>query len=305
MTDAQPVRLGVAYPQAAIGSSPDTLRAFATAIEEEPFDHLALYDHVLGADRETWPDLVGPWRADDEFHDVFVMLGFLAAVTTSIELSTQVLVLPQRQTAVAARQIASAAQLSGDRLRLGIGVGWNPVEYGALGVDFSTRGRRLDEQLDVLTRLLSGEVVHYRGRWHELDHVALNPVPAEAVRLWFGGATQEAFDRVATHGHGWITLYDRPGERTQRRLDRLRQAVERVGRDPRQVGVDVWLSIGDTDHDAWRREVEGWRAHDVTHLTLNTAFEALHHRPIRSREVAAHIDAAQTFRDVVADLLKP
>jgi probable F420-dependent oxidoreductase len=297
------VALGVAYPQSAIGGAPGVLRAFAEAVEGEGFAHLALYDHILGADRAAWPDLVGPWRAEHEFHDVFVALGFVAAVTTSIELSIQVLVLPQRQVAAAARQAASVAQLSRDRLRLGIGVGWNPVEYQALGVDFQRRGELLDEQLPLFTRLLTGEVVTHEGRWHTMDHVAMNPVPSAPIPLWFGGSVPQTFDRVARHGRGWITLYDRPGDSVARRLDKLRARVASVGRDPATVGLDVWLSMDGSRPADWRREVAGWILHGVTHLTLNTGFEALHHRPIASSSPDAHLDAARRFRDAVGDLL--
>jgi probable F420-dependent oxidoreductase len=297
------VRLGVAFPQAAIGGDPEVVARFARAVEADGFGHLALYDHLLGADRSHWPDLVGPWRADDEFHDVFVLLGYLAAATTTIELSPQVLVLPQRQAGAVARQAATAAQLSRDRLRLGIGVGWNPVEFEALGASFQQRGQVVDEQLEVVSRLLTGEVVTFQGRWHTLDHVALNPVPGRRIPLWFGGGSTPAFERVARHGDGWITLYDRPGADVERRLERLRGCVARVGRDPAAIGVDAWVSMGGTTPSEWRREVEGWLARGVTHLTLNTAFEALHHLPIRSRELEAHLDAVLGFHDTVSDLL--
>jgi probable F420-dependent oxidoreductase len=296
-------RLGVAYPQAAIGGAPATLGGFARVVEEHGFSHLALYDHLLGADRSWWPDLVGPWRADDEFHDAFVMLGYLGAVTSTIELSTQVLVLPQRQAGAVARQAASAAQLSGDRLRLGVGVGWNTPEFQALGADFGLRGRLIDEQLEVVTRLLTGEVVTFEGRWHTLDHVAINPVPQGPVPIWVGGTVTQAFERVARYGDGWITLYDRPGEVLDRRLARLRACVEAKGRDPDTIGVDAWLSMGCTQPTDWRREVEGWLQRGVTHLTLNTGFEALHHHPIGSTNAEAHIDAARSFYDTVKDLL--
>jgi probable F420-dependent oxidoreductase len=297
------VRLGVAYPQTAIGGAPDVLAAFAQAVEADGFDHIALYDHLLGADRSIWPDLVGPWRADDEFHDVFVLLGFLAAATSTIELSPQVLVLPQRQAGAVARQAASAAQLSDNRLRLGLGVGWNPVEFQALGADFGVRGRFIDEQLEVMTRLLTGDVVTFTGRWHTLDHVAVNPVPDRPVPLWFGGTVTQAFERVAAYGEGWITLYDRPGSVVERRLRRLHACAERRGRDPDTIGLDAWLSMGGTTPADWRVEVEGWLNHGVTHLTLNTAFKALHHEPIASTELDAHLDAARAFHDAVKDLL--
>jgi len=297
------MHLGVAYPQVAIGGDPATVSAFAAGVETASFHHLALYDHVLGADRTTWPDLTGPWRAEHEFHDVFALLGYLAATTTSVELTTQVLVLPQRQAPVVARQAATVAQLSDHRFRLGVGVGWNPVEFQALGVEFTNRGRRIDEQLEVIRQLLTGEVVVFEGQWHELDHVALNPVPAKPVPLWIGGSGNAAFARVAAHGDGWVTLYDRPGEHTARRIGRLRDRVARHGRDPASIGVDVWVSMGDSTPSDWRREVEGWRDHGVTHLTLNTAFDVLHHRPIAGATTDAHLDAACRYRDAVADLL--
>jgi probable F420-dependent oxidoreductase len=297
------VRLGVAYPQALIGGAPSALERYAREVEAHGYTHLVLYDHLLGADRSAWPDLVGPWRADDEFHDVFVMLGFLGAVTSTIELSTQVLVLPQRQAGAVARQAASAAQLSGNRLRLGVGVGWNPVEFQALGADFTTRGRLVDEQLEVITRLLTGEVVTFQGRWHTLDHVAVNPVPERLVPIWVGGTVRQTFERVANYGDGWITLYDRPGDVFDRRVARLRAAVEAAGRDPEAVGVDVWVSMGGTGPSEWRREVEGWAERGVTHLTLNTGFRSLHHQPIDSREIEGHLDAVQRYYDTVKDLL--
>ena len=297
------IRLGVAYPQAAIGGAPETLAAFASSVEKHGFSHIALYDHLLGADRKTWPDLVGPWRSDDEFHDVFVMLGYLAAVTSDIELSTQVLVLPQRQAGAVARQAASAAQLSGDRLRMGIGVGWNPVEFQALGADFGLRGRFIDEQLQVITRLLTGDVITFNGRWHTLDHVAINPLPRAPVPLWFGGTVTQAFERVALYGQGWITLYDRPGDILDRRLSRLRACAEAKGRDPGTIGVDAWVSMGRSGPSEWRREIEGWRKYGVTHLTLNTGFRALHHHPIEGKGLDAHVDAALSYFDAVKDII--
>ncbi|MBV9660908.1 MAG: TIGR03619 family F420-dependent LLM class oxidoreductase [Acidimicrobiales bacterium] len=297
------VRLGVAYPQSALGGSPEALRSFACAVEDAGFTHLALYDHILGADRQAWPDLTGPWRAEHEFHDAFVALAFVAASTSAIELTVQVLVMPQRQIAATARQAASVAQLSNGRMRLGIGAGWNPVEYQALGVDFHDRGEVLDEQLPIFQRLLTGEIVSSKGRWHTLDHVALNPVPAQPIPLWFGGTVSKTFQRVADFGQGWITLYDRPGETVARRLKRLHGRAAAAGRDPEGLGLDVWLSMGGTGPSQWRQEVEGWLAHGVTHLTLNTGFEALHHHPIEGTSIEAHLDAVRTFRDTVGDLL--
>ncbi|MBV9659841.1 MAG: LLM class F420-dependent oxidoreductase [Acidimicrobiales bacterium] len=297
------VRLGVAFPQTLIGGTPSALESFARQVEARGFSHLVLYDHLLGADRSAWPDLVGPWRADDEFHDVFVMLGFLAAMTSTIELSTQVLVLPQRQAGAVARQAASAAQLSGNRLRLGVGVGWNPVEFQALGANFTIRGRFIDEQLEVVSRLLTGEIVTFQGRWHTLDRVAINPVPHLPIPIWVGGTVTETFERVARYGDGWITLYDRPGDVFDRRRARLGASLEAVGRDPGTIGVDAWVSMGGGRPSDWRREVEGWVARGVTHLTLNTGFRSLHHQPIDSHEANGHIDAALTYFDTVKDLL--
>jgi alkanesulfonate monooxygenase SsuD/methylene tetrahydromethanopterin reductase-like flavin-dependent oxidoreductase (luciferase family) len=239
------LRLGIAYPQASMGGSPAALSAFARGVEDAAFAHIALYDQVLGADRAVWPDLMGPWRADHEFNDVFVALGFLAAATSTIELSPQVVILPQRQAAVVARQAASVAQLSGNRLRMGIGVG------EPRGVPSARRRRRAARSHRRRAaggngRPVLGKVMEFNGRWHALDHVALNPIPDAPIPLWFGGIVTQTFDRIARHGQGWIALYDRPGEGTDRRLRRLRLATERLGRDAQSVGVDAWVSMGGT-----------------------------------------------------------
>ena len=199
------MRIGAVYPQTELGGDPEAVRRIGLAAEELGYDHLLAYDHVLGAthaDRE--PALTGPYTEADPFHDPLVMFAYLAGITTRIEFVTGVLILPQRQVALVARQCADLDLLSGGRLRLGVGTGWNYVEYDSLGTDFASRGPRFDEQLDVLRRFWTEDVVTYRGRFHQVDRAALHPRPDHHIPIWFGGFSEPAFRRAARLGDGFI-----------------------------------------------------------------------------------------------------
>lgn len=208
--DATPPKLGVAYPQNELGGDPVALHRFGVAVEELGYDHLLMYDHVVGAvhgvDREP-PLPERSYHEKDPFHDPLVAFAYLAAVTQRIELVTGVLVLPQRQTALVARQAADVCLLSGGRLRLGVGLGYNHVEYHALGEDFSTRGRRMAEQIPHLRRLWTGEPVTFTGDFDQIDRAAVYPPPHEQIPIWYGGATESAFRRAAELADGFIFGY--------------------------------------------------------------------------------------------------
>jgi probable F420-dependent oxidoreductase len=197
--------IGVVYPQNELRGDPDAVRRVGKAVEDMGFDHLLAYDHVLGAEhsRRT-PALTGPYTEHDPFHDPFVMFAYLAGITERIGFATGVLILPQRQTALVARQAADVDLLSGGRLRLGVGVGWNPVEYDALGEDFHTRGARQEEQITLLRRLFTEPVVDFSGRFDRIDRAALIPKPARSIPIWLGGASGMAFDRGARLADGFI-----------------------------------------------------------------------------------------------------
>ncbi len=198
------MKIGVIYPQNELGGDPAAVRRIGIATEQLGFDHLLAYDHVLGATHDREPKLNGPYTEKHPFHDLFVMFGYLAALTGRIELITGVLILPQRQTALVARQAADVALLSDNRLKLGVGIGWNYVEYDALGEDFSTRGKRLEEQVDLLRRLWSEPLVTFEGRFDRIDRAALNPRPKQPIPIWVGGFADVALRRGAAIADGFI-----------------------------------------------------------------------------------------------------
>lgn len=203
-------RIGVAYPQNELGGDPTAMRAFARAVEDLGFDHLLMYDHVVGAEPGVSRAVKMPERAythKDPFHDPLVALAHLAAITERIELVTGVLVLPQRQTVLVARQAADVALLSGGRLRLGVGLGYNPVEYHAMGQKFSTRGRRMAEQIPYLRRLWGGELQTFEGEFDQIDRAAAFPPPAAPIPIWYGGGSEAAFQRAADLADGFIFGY--------------------------------------------------------------------------------------------------
>ncbi len=298
------MRLGIAIPQTDIGGEASVVAEFAGVVEGAGYRHLATYDHVLGANIASRPDWTGPYTSADPFHDTFVLFGYLAAITETIELSTHVLILPQRQTALVAKQAASVDVLSRGRLRLGVGVGWNPVEYTGLGEDFGNRGVRSSEQAEVLRALWTEPHVNYSGRWHEIPDAGINPMPVQRpIPLWFGGSGERLMRRLAKYGDGWITLYHQPDDLARRDIDIVGQYVEAEGRSRAEVGVDAWVSMGTGTPADWRSEIKGWKQIGASHVTLNTAFHVGHHHRIEGVSPADHLDAANHYIDVVGDLL--
>lgn len=220
------VKLGVAYPQNELGADPEALHRFGVTAEELEYDHLLMYDHVVGAVHGVDRDPPLPERSyheKDPFYDPFVAFGYLAAVTRRIELVTGILILPQRQTALVARQAADVSLLSGGRLRLGVGIGYNPVEYHALGEDFHTRGRRVSEQIPYLRRLWTGEPITFTGDFDQIDRAAVYPPPRQPIPIWLGGSSDSAFRRAAKLADGFIFGYGFRDEAAQawRRLQEL------------------------------------------------------------------------------------
>jgi probable F420-dependent oxidoreductase len=263
-----PMQIGVVYPQNDLGGDPTAVRRIGTAVEDLGFDHLLAYDHVLGAvHADRTPQLTGPYTELDPFHDPFVMFAFLAAITERIHFTTGILVLPQRQTALVARQAADVDLLSGGRLRLGVGVGWNHVEYEALGQDFRTRGARQEEQIKLLRRLFTEPVVDFSGRFDRVDRASLVPKPARPIPIWLGGSGEAAFDRAARLAEGFIFF----GGGIDHAVDawkRLRDRVAGVGRSVEGFGgdyVSLSRSVGDLT-----AEIGAWREAGGTHVSVVT-----------------------------------
>ena len=298
------MRLGVMLPLADIGGDPAVLRDYALAAEEMGYTNLGLADHVLGVNAASRPDWTRQ-TSEDLFHDPFVAFAWLAGqCRPSTEFSTQVLILPQRQAALVAKQAASLAVLCGGRFRLGVGVGWNPVEFVGLGEDFSNRGRRSAEQVRVMQALWAEPHVTFEGRWHKIEDAGINPrPPGGRIPVWFGGHVDQTLRRIATLGDGWIMNAYPPGAEVEGELAKLRRLTEEAGRDPAAIGLEVWISGGGSDEAGWARDVAYWKRQGATHITLTTTFARRHHKRIAGRSVAEHLAVLRRFQAAVADAL--
>jgi probable F420-dependent oxidoreductase len=264
------VRLGVVFPQIEIGPDPASVRAFAQAAEELGYDHLLAYDHVLGADTAERPDWAGPYRLENQFHEILVLYGYLAAVSPGLELATGVLVLPQRQTALVAKQAAQIDLLTGGRFRLGVGIGWNDVEFESLGEDFTNRGRRMEEQIEVLRLLWTEPSVDFEGRWHRVPQAGINPLPVQRpIPVWMGGMAEPSLRRIARIADGYFP--QRPAEDGwPATIERFRGYVDEAGRDPAQIPMEPRLTVAEGTPDDWRREGEMWGELGASHLAVVT-----------------------------------
>jgi probable F420-dependent oxidoreductase len=263
------MQIGVVYPQTELRGDPTAVRLIGRAVEDLGFDHLLAYDHVLGAvHADRTPELTGPYTEHDPFHDPFVMFAHLAAITERIQFATGVLILPQRPTVLVARQAADVDLLSGGRLRLGVGVGWNHVEYEALGQDFHTRGARQEEQITLLRRLFTDPVVDFSGRFDRVDRAALVPRPAGPIPIWLGGSSEAAFDRAARLADGFI-FSGRDANRTVDAWKRLRDRVHGLGRSVDDFGGDYVARFRD-GVDGLTAEIDSWRDAGGTHVSVVT-----------------------------------
>jgi len=251
------MRLNAWFPTRDIGGDPARIRDWAQAAEDLGYAYIEVPDHVFGATaRGGWTPL---YNETDPFHETFTTLAFLAAATKTIGLSSGVLILPQRQTGLVAKQAAEVDLLSAGRLRLGVGVGWNHVEYQGLGADWSTRGARQAEQVEVMRRLWTGDLVTYSGRFHDLREVNIVPPPVQRpIPVWFGGSSDAAVKRAARIGDGWMPIMA-PDEQAEAKLATLRGHLSAFGRDRSAFGLEAWLRMGEPDPQRWAAAADGWR----------------------------------------------
>ena len=287
------MKVGVVFPQTEITADPTAVKDYAQASEVLGFAHLLAYDHVLGANPAGRPDWRAPYSHLDMFHEPFVLFGFLAGLTNHIELVTGIIILPQRQTVLVAKQAAALDVLSKGRLRLGIGIGWNAVEYEALGEDFKNRGRRSEEQVDVLRKLWTQQLVTYNGQWHKITDAGINPLPVQRpIPIWFGGTDERALRRLAKLGDGWFPQMG-PDEKCQAAIEKIRAYAKEAGRDPDQIGIEGRMHYDKGSAETWVKELEAWKKLGATHVSLNTMKAGL-------TSPAAHIEAIRRFQKATA-----
>jgi probable F420-dependent oxidoreductase len=287
------MKIGVVFPQTDIGNDPVAIRDYAQAVEAMGYTHILAYDHVLGANRERYSDLTGPYSERDAFHEPFVLFGFLAAATRRVGLVTGIVILPQRQTALVAKQAAAVDVLSGGRLRLGVAVGWNYVEYAALDEDFHTRGKRIEEQMQVLRALWTKELVTVEGREHRIIDAGINPLPVQRpIPLWMGGHSDVVMRRAARLADGWMWSGNlRPGPEAQATLDRVHELVTASGRRPEAFGIEGRVPLARLTPEQWAEEVAGWRKmRGVTHVCVDTMRMGLGKPDL-------HIDLLRRFKE--------
>lgn len=272
------MKLGVVFPTTEIGFDPEELTTYAEQLEALRMDHLLTYEHVLGVDPQVHSEWEGPYDVNDTFHEPMTLYSHLAAVTTGLDLVTGVLILPQRQAPLVAKQAAELDHLSQGRLRLGVGVGWNQPEYDGLGCSFEDRGDRMEEQLEVLERLWTQEVVDFHGEYHELDGVGLTKLPRQRpIPIWMGGMADAVLDRLVRRAEGWFPMIDDPtsGEADEA-WNRLHRACSRQDRDPESVGIHARLKSANKSPARIRREADAWEERGADHLAVNTMYQGLH-----------------------------
>jgi probable F420-dependent oxidoreductase len=285
-------QIGAFFPTRDMPADRVAIRDWAQAAEAIGFDFVEVSDHVLGADRKALPNFEGPYDVDDSFHETFVTMAYMAAVTERVGLASGVLILPQRQTALVAKQAAQLDVVSGGRLRLGIGVGWNPVEYEALGQDWHVRGQRQTEQIELMNQLWTQRTVTFEGKFDRVHHAGVNPLPIQRpIPIWFGGGVDAVLRRAAKYGQGWIPL-GRPDEQIEDQLARLHGYLENEGRDPDAFGIEAWVRSGIGGPDKWQAAAERWTALGATHVTFYTSGQGI-------GAVAQQIEAMKQFRDAV------
>ena len=298
------MKIGALFPQFEIGLDPVTVRDFGQAADEIGYAHLTAFDQIIGLNKKSRPEWKYVHDAADMFHEIFVLFGYLAAVTKKVELVTGVLVLPMRGTALVAKQAAAVDVLSGGRLRLGVGVGVKPEEFEACGEVFTNRGKRVDEQIDVLRRLWTNELITYEGEFHRIEDGGINPLPVQRpIPVWIGGISDAAIRRAAKFGDGWLPNFQ-ADDFGRKSIERMREVAVSHGRDPDRIGIEATLTIIDRTAEELHKEIEAWRRIGATHITVNTmperwveAEKRWNKAPIGGlADPRSHIRAIETFR---------
>jgi probable F420-dependent oxidoreductase len=279
------MKLGAIFPQLDMGAD-------FGAVDEMGFDHLLAFDHVVGADPAVHVGWAGPYDVHSTFHEPFVLFGFLAGICPSLEFATGIVILPQRQTVLVAKQAAEVDIVSGGRFRLGVGIGWNDVEYEALGEQFNNRGRRIEEQIELLRRLWTEPSVTFEGTFHHVTGAGIAPLPVQQpIPLWMGGGAGPALARVGRLADGWFSN-TKPGPQLDEAITTIRDAARAAGRDTSEIGLEGRIAVGDEDQTRIAKEFQEWESVGASHVSFNTMGAGL-------ENVGAHIGALQSAMDTV------
>lgn len=298
------MQLGASLPVGDIGTGPIVVRDYAQTLEGMGFSYIQAPDHVLGGNPAGHKDKKRVGTSVTAYHDPFVLFSFIAGCTQKIGFAPGVLILAQRQAVLVAKQAASLDELSNGRLRLGVGVGWNELEFTGLNENFKNRGKRSEEQVQVMQALWANEHVDFKGKYHTLDDSGLNPRPKSGrVPVWFGGHVDATLERTAKWGDGWMPLAYPADDTALAAFDKLRGLVRDAGRSVDDVGIEVWVSLGSDDPAQWRKDVSFWKAAGVTHVTAHTTYAMGHHKRIAGKTAAEHLAAIAKFQKAVGDLL--
>ena len=291
------MKIGAVFPHLEIGSDPIMIRDWSQAAEAIGYSHLLVYDHVIGAVHENRePPLWGPYTEESLFHEIFVLFGYFAACTERVGLASGIVILPQRQTVLVAKQAAEVDLLSGGRLRLGVGTGWNYVEYDSLNENFDDRGQRQEEQVDLLRRLWQEPVLNYDGKWHQIDRAGLKPLPGRQIPIWFGGFSDVAFRRAAKIGDGFI--FGSSQEQNLQALDRLKIFLDTEGRAD-EFGIEALVNY-QAGADQWAGDIQAWIDAGADYVSMRAM--ALRGMGDGLGSAQAHIDALNTYWNEVGEL---
>ena len=287
------MKVGIVFPHNEIGTDPGAIKAYAQGAEALGADHMIIYDHVLGADPDRPGGFRGPYDKDIAFHEPFTTFSFMAAVTESIEFATCVLILPQRQTALVAKQAAELAILSNNRFRLGVGTGWNEVEYEALGIPFDHRGSRQAEQVELLRQLWEEDSLTVDGRFHKVTRASILPRPSQPIPIWFGGGVKPLLKRCALMGEGWIPL-GTPNETSADAISYMKEVRLEAGLSWEGFGIQAQAQVRGGNPDRWRNHFERWEDLGCTHIAIAT-------HTVGFQSVDEHLQAAESYFDAIRD----
>ena len=286
------MQIGAVFPHNEIGTDPGAIKAFAEGVESLGISHLLIYDHVLGADPDREGGFRGPYDKDVAFHEPFTTFAFIAAVTEKLEMITTVMILPQRQTVLAAKQAAEVALLSHNRFRLGVGVGWNEVEYVGLNETFTNRGRRQAEQVEVMRKLWSEDSLDYTGDYHRIDKASINPRPSQPIPVWFGGSAPALLDRVARLGDGWIPLMG-ANDKAQACIDTIKATREAAGLSFDNFGIQAQAQYAGGSPERWQKHAQAWQNMGCTHIAIAT-------HNAGPTDVDGHLSRIREYQDAIS-----